>query len=120
MKFKQAALAGSAESKGNFDLTFDQAAKYAGTLGQQYDVMGQDQINSLEKTMSELGQIADQDARLSSIDKEAYSRTDTLDAGLLNDGGKQLASQRRADRERNRFRGTTAVTTGTLSRGGRV
>lgn len=119
-QFKEAALMGSAESKGRFDLTADQAAKYAGTLGQQYDVIGVDQVNSLEQTMAQLGQMADQDERLSAIDQTAYSRTDALDAGLMNDTGKQMASQKRAERERNRFRGTTAVTTGTLARGGRI
>jgi hypothetical protein len=119
-QMKEAATLGAAESKGRFDLTADQAAKYAGTLGQQYDVMGVDQVNSLEQTMAQLGQMADQDERLSAIDQTDYNRSDALDAGLMNDTGKQLASQKRAERERNRFRGTTAVTTGTLARGGRV
>lgn len=115
-QMKQVALSGAAESKGRFDLSADEVAKYAGTLGEGYNSIGQDQINALEKSFSELGQQADQDARLSSIDQEIYNRKDALDAGLLNDTVKQTASQKRAERERNRFRGTSAVVSGTLSR----
>jgi hypothetical protein len=115
-QMKEAALSGSASSKGDFDLSADQTARYAETLGQNYDAIGADQIGALEKSMSELGRYADQNERFAAIDNEAFNRTDVLDAGLLNDTKKQLASERRGQREKARFSGTTAITKGSLSR----
>lgn len=115
-QFKQAALSGAAKSKGDFNLTGDEAGKYAQTLGDDYNAIGADQVNALERSFADFGVQADQDERLSTIDNEAFKRTDTLDANLLSDTDKQLASQRRAQRERGRFAGSSAVKSGSLSR----
>lgn len=117
-QMKQAALSGAAESKGRFDLSAEESARYAGSLGQQYDTIGQDQIGALEESFAKLGEQADQDARLAYIDKEQYSRTDALDAALLSDSSKTLASQRRAAREQSRFSGSSSTNAATFARRG--
>lgn len=114
-QMKQAAIMGAANQYG-FDLNAAEGAKYAATLGDDFNAIGADQRASLESTLSKLGVTAANDERLSYIDKEAFQREDTLDASLLNDTSKGLASQRRALREKARFSGSSAVTTGSLSR----
>lgn len=112
---KTAAMQGAANING-FGLNTADAAKYGGTLGDQYNAFGVDQRNALEKNLAELGVQARNDVRLSSIDKENATLSDTLDANLLNDSAKLTASQRRALREGARFSGSSGVTTGSLSR----
>lgn len=114
-QMKQAAIMGAANQYG-FDLNAAEGAKYAATLGDDFNAIGADQRASLEATLSKLGVTAANDERLSYIDQEAFQREDTLDASLLNDTSKGLASQRRALREKARFSGSSAVTTGSLSR----
>lgn len=114
-QMKQTALAGAANQFG-FDIDAAESDRYSSWMGQQFDSIGVDQRAALEKTLAELGTIAMNDERLASIDREAFQREDTLDAELMNDQSKRLASQRRALREAGRFSGSSAVTTGSLSR----
>lgn len=119
-QFKEAAFKGAAD-KNNFDLTTEDASLYGATLGQQYDTIGVDQLASLEKTLSEAGLVADNQDRLAAIDGDtAYARKDILDAQMLNDNNKLLASQRRAEREKARFGGSSAFGPGSLTRLKRV
>lgn len=113
---KSAALGGAASVAG-FDLNLDQAERFGATLGSQYDSFGADQQTTLQQTLNQLGQQATNDARLARIDQDAgFQKTDILEAGLLSDSTKQLASQARNRREANRFAGKSAITQGTLTR----
>lgn len=112
---KATAFAGAGSVAG-FSLDTAEAEKYGATLGQNFDAFGADQRTQLESTLSELGIQARNDVRLGSIDQENVTMEDTLDAEILSDTTKKLASRRRALREAGRFAGTSAVTTGSLSR----
>jgi hypothetical protein len=116
-QFKQAAIGGAGKQYG-FDLTGQQVDQYAGTLGNQYNTIGADQLNVIQKQFGQADTMADQDQRLSGIEQDRYLRSDALDATLMNDQGKQLASQQRAQREAARFSGSSAIKTGSLSRKG--
>jgi hypothetical protein len=113
---KAAALGGAATIAG-FDIDQSQAERFGATLGSDYDTFGVDQRNALQKSLNQLGQQASNDERLASIDQDqSFSTTDILEAGLLSDTGKQLASQQRNRREANRFGGRSAITQGSLTR----
>jgi hypothetical protein len=112
-QMKEAAITGAA-TRGNFDLSAEQSAQYGATLGDQYNRITADQVKALEGSLSNLGTIADSQERLAYIENDAFKRTDVLDAELLNDRQKKLASQQRARREVARFSGTSATTKDTL------
>lgn len=115
-QIKTAAMGGAAARAG-FDLDSNQAGRYAGTLGQEYDAFGADDRTRLDTALSALGVEADTQQRLSQIDQDnAFARTDVLDAGLLGDANKKLASQTRRNREVGRFSGSSAIGRGSLSR----
>jgi hypothetical protein len=118
-QIKTAAFQGASDMQG-FGLDAASAAKYGGTLGAQFDRFGTDQRIALEQTLGKLGVQARNDQRLATIDKEQFSLSDTLDAELMSDTTKQLQSQKRALREKSRFDGSSAITTGSLSRKGGV
>lgn len=113
---KTAAMGGAAALAG-FQLDQAQAERFGSTLGSQYNVIGADQRNTLQATLSQLGQQAANDERLASIENDTdFQRTDILEAGLLSDNTKKLASQQRNRRETSRFAGRSGVTAGSLSR----
>lgn len=115
-QIKTAAMGGAAARAG-FDLDSSQAGRYAGSLGQEYDAFGTDDRTRLDTALSALGVEADTQQRLAQIDQDnAFARTDVLDAGLLGDAEKKLASQTRRSREVGRFTGTSAIGRGSLSR----
>lgn len=115
-QIKTAAMGGAAARAG-FDLDSNQAGRYAGTLGQEYDAFGTDDRTRLDTALSALGVEADTQQRLAQIDQDnAFARTDVLDAGLLGDANQKLASQTRRNREVGRFTGTSAIGRGSLSR----
>lgn len=116
----KAAAFGGAANKYGFGLDAQGMDKYGGLLGDQFNAIGIDEKNKLESDLSQLSVIAKNDKRLSSIDNEDFALTDTLDAQLNNDTGKQLQSQRRALREQARFGGSSSTTSSTLSRKGRA
>lgn len=116
-KQMKAAQFGGAANMAGFDLDASQAERYGATLGSQYDSFGSDARLSLQSTLSELGTQAGNDARLAGIDQaNEFAKTDVLDAALMGDGEKKLASQARNKREAGRFSGRSAITEGTLSR----
>lgn len=114
-QMKAAAFAGSAANY-DFGLSKDQAEKYGATLGDQFNRIGADQINALGSQMAALDEVADNQESLAFIDNEAFTRTDTLDAEILNDTTKRSASQRRALREKARFSGASAFGRGSFAR----
>ena len=113
----KAAQFGGAAGMAGFDLDASQAERYGATLGSQYDSFGSDARLSLQSTLSELGTQARNDERIAGIDQaNEFAKTDVLDAALMGDGEKKLASQARNRREAGRFSGRSAITEGTLSR----
>jgi opacity protein-like surface antigen len=114
-KEMKAAAFGGAANKFRFGLNADQMNQYGGTLGDSYNRIGIDQRVQLESTLSKLSEQADSDERLSSIDNEAFKRSDTLDAEVGNDTVKRTAGQKRVQREQARFSGSSAFTSGSLS-----
>lgn len=115
-QFKEAAFTGAAEKFG-FDLNAGQSATYGATLGAQFDSIGADQVQSLEATLSGLGVIAENQQKLAGVDRDtAFTRTDVLEAEVLNDNAKRQAAQTRRQRETARFSGTAAFGQGSLAR----
>jgi hypothetical protein len=113
----KAAQFGGAAGMAGFELDASQAERYGATLGSQYDSFGSDARLSLQSTLSELGSQARNDERIAGIDRaNEFAKTDVLDAALMGDGEKKLASQARNKREAGRFSGRSAITEGTLSR----
>lgn len=114
-QFKAASIAGAGANNG-FNLSTADAEKYAGAYGTQFNTIGADQKTAIDRQMGDLGTVAKNQESLSYIDNEAYAKTDTLDAELLNDATKKTASERRALREKARFSGSSAYGAGSLSR----
>lgn len=115
-RLKKVTFAGAA-SMGDFNLSDAELDPYVGTLGQDWNVVDAEKRAGLEKTMKELGTVADNQARLAGIDRdEDFKRSDILDSEILADQDKKLASQRRAQRERNRFAGSSAFTQSSFRR----
>ena len=104
---KLAATMGAANQYG-FGLNAADGSRYSTVLGDQFNSFGDDQRAALEKQYSEMGAKASSDARLAFIDKsQDFTKTDILDAEILNDTTKQLASRQRGEREKNRFGGSS-------------
>lgn len=116
---KAAAFKGASDMNG-FGLDKAGAEKYGSTLGANFDSFGVDQRMQLDSTLSGLGDIAKNQEKLAQIDREQFTRSDTLDAELLSDSSKKAASQKRALRETARFNGAAGVNSGSLSRQGSV
>lgn len=113
----KAALAGGSAAQYGFTLDKGMAEQVGGTLGTQYDAIGNDQLAAQQQQFAKLGATADNQGDLASIDKDtAWDRNDTISSEILNDNSKALASQQRRQREQSRFGGSGAVTTGTLTR----
>jgi hypothetical protein len=111
-QIKQAATMGAANRSG-FDLDADEGSKYGSILGDQYNRFGTDQRVALEKQFGELGRVAGNQEKLAGIERDiAFQKEDILDANLLNDEEKMTASQRRAEREKNRFGGSSGFRAG--------
>lgn len=89
-------------------------------IGQAESLMNDPQAGALNGDQLRQGfsaarTLADQDARLSAIDQEAYSEQDAVDAVLKDNLARQQESRRRANREVGRFSGSNAGM-GTLGR----
>lgn len=111
-QIKQAATMGAANRSG-FDLDADEGSKYGAVLGEDFSRFGTDQRVALEKQFGELGRVAGNQEKLAGIERDiAFQKEDILDANLLNDEEKKTASQRRAEREKNRFGGSSGFRAG--------
>lgn len=107
-------IGGYAEGAG-FGMTRTQSELLAGTaMGQLLDPFDQRTAAQLEGTFSRARRIANREGTLAAIDREAYTEMDTLEAAFGNDQ-KQLASERRAKRERARFSGSSGTAASSLS-----
>jgi hypothetical protein len=69
---------------------------------------------SLRQRFGQARDLANTDARLSAIDGLGYSQQDALDAVLLDNTDKQMASRQRAEREAARFGGTSGFGSASL------
>lgn len=114
-QIKAAAFAGAADTAGFGELTATQAERYGATLGDQYDAFGADARMQLEGRLGQIGAQAANDERLAFIDRQQFDRTDLIDAYVMNDQEKRLASESRGKREQARFGGSTAFRQGSLS-----
>jgi len=112
---KTAEIGGSAARYG-FTLSEQQASGFSnqGLLG---SMSGTNSAlrGQAEQYMSQAADLRDQDTRLSAIDKEDYSANDAIDT-VFGDRNKELKSQKRAERETARFKGSSGVTATSLSR----
>ena len=86
----------------------------ATSLGQTIDGMSPEAAARLDQSFTTARRVADRERVLADIDSERFSDTDAVDA-MFGDADKQLASQRRARRERSRFMGTAGVGASSLS-----
>jgi len=115
-KQSKAALAAGSAAQYGFTVDRSLAEQLGGTLGDQYNRIGADQVQAQQEQFQKLGQLADEQTRLASIDQTEFVRESTLSSELLGDTAGQLASQARRQREQARFTGSGAARTGTLSR----
>lgn len=72
--------------------------------------------SQLQDQFSQARSQAETDARLAGIDREGYDRMDAVDALLRDNREAQMASQRRANRERARFSGNAGTGSSSLRR----
>lgn len=109
-KLRTAAFTGAAR-KGGFDsIAANDFDRYAATLGAEYDNITGQELAALQGRLGMAGQTADRDSFLSSIEgDDSFQKADILDAEFLGDADKMLASQKRGQRERNRFSGSSGV-----------
>lgn len=107
---------GGAAKKYGFDLIQADAERFSGSLGQQYDVFSQANRTMLEANMGKLSDQANNEQSLANVDQDtSFNKNDILDASLLSNTDKQLASSRRQDREKKRFAGVSAIGQGSLA-----
>lgn len=90
-----------------YRLAADTSSRYDGYTGQQVDA-------DVSRAMQTAGQLAQQDSFLAGVDRESY---DTADAAFAAMGNQQkvMESERRKQREKDRFSGTSGVGSGSLS-----
>lgn len=72
--------------------------------------------SQLQDRFSQARSQAETDTRLAGIDREDYDRMDAVDALLRDNREAQMASQRRANRERARFSGSSGTGSSALKR----
>jgi hypothetical protein len=113
-KQMRAVQAGAAASRNNIQLQKDQAEALAtdpyatGLFNNPYNP------NAINDAFAKANAMSQQDTRLSAIEGQKYNQQDAIKANLQNDFGKQLESQKRAEREAARFSGSAGTTTGSL------
>jgi hypothetical protein len=76
--------------------------------------MGQGQINEAVQSAAALSATQ---SRLANIEGDVFTGNDALDVTMNQDAAKTLASQRRAQREKARFSGSTGIGSGSLRTG---
>jgi hypothetical protein len=111
----RAAQIGAAGERAGFSMNRALSERLGGTsLGQTQDPFQMETMSRLEGTFDQARRVADRETTLAGIDREAFNQTDTLDAAF-GDRQKQLASERRAKRERSRFAGSSGASAGSLA-----
>lgn len=111
----RAAQIGGAAERSGFSMGRSQSEQLASsTLGQTLDPFNPQTSAQLESTFARARRTANRERTLADIDQEAYTEMDTLQAAF-GDDEKQLASERRARRERARFSGTAGAARSALS-----
>ena len=111
---RAATIGGSAERYG-FNMGRGFSENLAGTsLGQTIDGMNPQSAAQLDQSFITARRQADRERVLAAIDTERFEDTDAIQA-MFGDEAKQLASQRRARRERARFMGSSGVGSSSLS-----
>ena len=99
----------AAATQASIDLSKDQAQQYATDVN-----VSMMDPSALQKMMADAGMLNRQDSLLANIDQQSYKSSDAIDAILLNDQQKKMASQQRAQREAARFGGSSGVSAGSL------
>ena len=111
----RAAAIGAAGERAGFNMDQALSERLGGTsLGQTQNPFDIGTMSRLEGTFDQARKVADRETTLAGIDREAFNQTDTLDAAF-GDRQKQLASERRAKRERARFTGSSGASAGSLA-----
>jgi hypothetical protein len=111
----RAAAIGAAGERAGFSMDKALAERLGGTsLGQIQDPFQMETMSRLEGTFDQARRVADRETTLAGIDREAFNQTDSVDAAF-GDRQKQLASERRAKRERARFTGSSGASAGSLA-----
>lgn len=72
----------------------------------------------LRDIVSSADSLAESQSRLAGIEGGTFTGADALDVAVRKDSDKAMASQRRVDREKARFGGSSGVTSGTLAKSG--
>jgi hypothetical protein len=114
-KIRTGLIGGTAEQAG-FTMDLERSQRLAQTsIGQTLDPFDVRTQAQLEQTFGTARETARTERTLAGIDREAYTEMDTLEAAF-GDTEKQLASQRRGQRERARFAGESGIGRSSLSR----
>jgi 2-hydroxychromene-2-carboxylate isomerase len=110
----KAVSAGAAAQRNNIALDKQQAESLAsdpyasGLFNNPYNP------NAINDAFAKANAMSIQDTRLSAIEGQTYNQQDAISANLRNDYGKQLESQKRAEREAARFSGSSGTTSGSI------
>ena len=111
----RAAQIGAAGERAGFSMDRALSERLGATsVGQIQDPFQMATLSKLEGTFDQARRVADRETTLAGIDREAFNQTDTLDAAF-GDRQKQLASEKRAKRERARFAGSSGASSGSLA-----
>jgi hypothetical protein len=111
----RAAQIGAAGERAGFSMDKALAERLGGTsLGQIQNPFEIETMSRLEGTFDQARRVADRETTLAGIDREAFNQTDSVDAAF-GDRQKQLASEKRAKRERARFAGSGGASAGSLA-----
>ena len=111
----RAAQIGAAGERAGFSMDRALSERLGATsVGQIQDPFQMATLSKLEGTFDQARRVADRETTLAGIDREAFNQTDTLDAAF-GDRQKQLASEKRAKRERARFAGSGGASAGSLA-----
>lgn len=111
----RAAQIGAAAERAGFAMDQAFAEGLGGTsLGKTIDPFQMGTLANLEGTFDQARRVADRETTLAGIDNEAFDQRDTL-ASAFGDRQTQLASEKRAKRERSRFAGSSGASSGSLA-----
>lgn len=111
---RAAEIGGAAATQG-FNLSAEQAARYAGSaVGQALDPFGQSTLAQLEDSLGKAREWATADSALTRLEGSYYNEGDAVDIAF-GDRAKALESRKRAQREQARFSGSAALGRTSLS-----
>jgi hypothetical protein len=111
----RAAQIGAAAERAGFSMDRTYAERLGGTsVGQTIDPFQMGTLAQLEGTFDQARKVANRETTLAGIDNEAFDQRDAL-AAAFGDQQAQLASERRARRERARFAGSSGAASGSLA-----